>query len=125
MKCQIVRISHATTLVPRGIFRVKEDEEREIEEEEAPATKPDIDFYWKMENWLHLSPGILRQGRTVREEAEFTEDFDDEDQQNKIRQKLVDMDPYAPRLTPVSADTRTLTRQVPGQLLEGRGNWRE
>ena len=63
-----------------------------------------------MDNWIHYTPSILNQGRTVREEPEFTEDFDDEEEQNKIKKKLVDKDPYMPRLVSIIEDKRKITR---------------
>ena len=63
-----------------------------------------------MDNWVHYTPSILYQGRMVREEPEFTEDFDDEEEQNKIKKKLVDKDPYMPRLASIVEDKRKITR---------------
>ncbi|MFS8160197.1 MAG: hypothetical protein ACMG6E_08310 [Candidatus Roizmanbacteria bacterium] len=46
LRAQISRISHTTTLVPKGIYKLTEDNEREIEEnvpEEGPVLIPTTD----------------------------------------------------------------------------------
>lgn len=91
------------------MFKVKEDEEREIEEEEEPQKKP-LEFYWDMNNWVHSTPSILKQGRVVREEAEFVDEFDDEEKQEKVKAYLSNQDPYTKRLVSIVEDKCKLIR---------------
>ena len=104
-----MRISNSTTLIPIGLYKVKEDEEREIEDEETPI-KLSSKHCWKIDNWVHLTPNILKQGRIVREEPEFIVDFDNDDEQTKIKQKLIQNDPYMLRLAPIMLDKRNIKR---------------
>ena len=46
LRAQIARISHCTTIVPKGIYKLVEDNDREIEEyvpEEGPVILPNND----------------------------------------------------------------------------------
>ena len=104
-------------MIPRGLYKVKEDEDREIEEEETPAQLT-TDHCWKMSNWVHYTPSILLQGRVTREEPEFIDDFDDEDKQTEVKDKLIAKDPYEPRLSPITNDKRNLNRCQFDFLLE-------
>lgn len=36
LRAQIARISHSTTLLPKGLWKIDEESERQIVEEEAP-----------------------------------------------------------------------------------------
>lgn len=63
-------------------------------------------------------PSILNQGRVSREEPEFIEDFDDEEKQDKIKQLLLEKDPYVMRLKPIRDDKCSLIRSIFKSLLE-------
>ncbi len=63
LRAQIARISHSTTLVPKGLYKLVEDAEREIEEfqpEEGELQMPSTLEMAKPENWLHYVPNILK-----------------------------------------------------------------
>ena len=63
-----------------------------------------------MSNWVHLTPSILNQGRVVREEAEFVDEFDDEEKQEKVKAYLAKQDPYTNRLVSIAEDRCKLIR---------------
>lgn len=111
-------------MVPKGLYHVKEDEEREIEDEETPA-KLTLDHCWKIDNWVHYTTSVLKQGRVVREEPEFVEEFEDEEEQQRVKKTLAEKDLYMPRLAPIVADERYLKRSLTGSLLERRANWKQ
>lgn len=101
LKCQIVRIAHSTTLVPKGLYKVKEDDPRDVEdEEEGKAQLPAPNDIASLENWLHNTPAILKEGRLVHFEVEVPEDQDKE----VFMKKIVDKDPFEDRLKPLSKD---------------------
>lgn len=62
LRAQIARISHSTTLCPKGVWRFKEESVREIEEnapEEGDMVMPST---LEMNNegmWMHFKDGIL------------------------------------------------------------------
>ena len=77
LRAQISRISQSTTLVPRGLYRTVEDNDREIEDntpEDGPVKIPSTDHMAKAENWVHYSTNILKCNRLVLLEAELLND---------------------------------------------------
>lgn len=61
-----------------------------------------------MENWVHMTPSILKQGRVGREEPEFAEELEDETKQELIKKQLADKDPYVKRLSSIVEDKSRL-----------------
>ncbi len=63
LRAQIARITHSTTLIPKGLFKVVEDEDgkkgRELEAEEEPKN-PTTLTTGEMGVWLHSLPAILK-----------------------------------------------------------------
>jgi radial spoke head protein 4A len=82
LRAQIARISHSTTLVPSGLFKVgEEDAVREIEDNADDEGIIPVPSTLKMEsltNWCHHSPSILYEGRVVHTESEVPEDAPEE-----------------------------------------------
>jgi len=73
LRAQIARITHSTTLVPKNIYKINEENNREIEEnipDEGPVPIPSTVDMAKPENWLHFTPNILRAARLVHMEPE-------------------------------------------------------
>lgn len=103
-----MRISSACDLTPKGVYKVKLEEEQqetgfeEIEKEEE-LKREKLDFYLKIENWLHLNPEITENGRSTKEEFEFIEDIDEETKDN-IKKQLGKLVQPAHRLKPISTD---------------------
>lgn len=87
LRAQISRITHATRLVPRGIWKVTEAEEeggetREIEQIERGDDEPGPSFATHalkdMNCWQHLEPAILKCGKTIHQEPSEAEGLEEE-----------------------------------------------
>ncbi len=60
LRAQIARISQTISLVPKGLFKKAEDNEREIAEvPEEEKKMPTFEQLTHLENWCHLAPNIL------------------------------------------------------------------
>ena len=63
LRAQIARISFSTTLVPKGLYRFQEENDREIEDnlpEEGDLVKPSVKEMAWMDMWLHHTPSVLQ-----------------------------------------------------------------
>jgi len=55
-----VRISHATTIVPEGIWKKVKEDEREVDYNDDETWKfPEFEALKLKENWVHHTPSIL------------------------------------------------------------------
>lgn len=108
LRAQIARISHSTTLAPNGMWRLVEDEPREIEEntpEEGDLVAPTTQAMANPANWVHYSVGVLKNCRTTHldpVEPEEAEDWDEE----VAKKAIVDADPFDSRLKPIVNDEK-------------------
>jgi hypothetical protein len=75
LKAQIVRITHANVIVPKGLYKPN-DEDAKIVEFEEEFKLPEFAELAVLDNWVHLPPQILKLGRithwvdpTLSEEA--------------------------------------------------------
>lgn len=105
LRAQIARIAHSTSIVPKGLHKLVEDNEREIEdfvpEDGAELPNPTIQELSRSESWVHYTPNILFNGRVSHMEPEnLPDDADPEVEKKKIEAK----DPYEKRLKPISLD---------------------
>lgn len=106
LRCQIARISHATTLCPKNVFKLNEENPREVEEnvpeEDQPKPMPSTEELSKAQNWVHLKPGILGCNRTVHMESDPPEgsEIEPEDWKKQIEAK----DPFDARLSSIAQD---------------------
>jgi hypothetical protein len=105
LRAQIARIAHSTTIVPKGLHKVVEDNEREIEdfvpEDGTEALQQSVHTLSKVEAWVHYTPNILFNGRLSHMEPEnLPDDADPEVVKKQIEAK----DPYEKRLKPISLD---------------------
>ena len=58
LRAQIARMTHSTTLVPKGLYKLVEDNEREIEEfvpEEGELQMPSTSDMANPSNWVHYT----------------------------------------------------------------------
>lgn len=105
LRAQIARISHSTTLTPRGAWRFKEDSNREIEEnapEEGDMVMPTTLEMNNVGMWLHWKDGILQCCRTAHmEPTDLPEDVEPEEAMKQI----VAADPFDEKLKPITADS--------------------
>lgn len=113
LRAQIARISFSTTLIPKGLYKLQEQEEgesREIEEnvpeDEEQVYKPTTkDMGW-IDNWLHFTPSILKQGRLTHMEGKPLEG-EEEVEPEELMAREVKKDPWEPRLKPITQDSKT------------------
>ena len=81
LRAQIARITQATTLVPKGVYRLNEEDKSLIEEnlpEEGPVPVPSTKAMASPANWVHYSKSILKCNRTSHMEVEPVDDQDPE-----------------------------------------------
>ena len=109
LRAQIARISHSTTLCPKGLFRLTEDSPKEIEEnapEEGDIIKPTTNQMCVADMWCHHSVGILKNCRTGHLDPEIPdgEEIEPEELMKQIEAK----DPYEPRLKSICDDSNVL-----------------
>jgi radial spoke head protein 4A len=105
LRAQIARIIHSTTIVPKGLHKVVEDNDREIEdfvpEDGQELQIPSVQNLNKQEFWVHYTPNILNNGRVSHMDPEnVPDDVDPEVLKKQIEAK----DPYEKRLKHLSAD---------------------
>jgi hypothetical protein len=68
LRAQIARISMATNLVPKGVYRLTEEDKNVIEEnvpDDGPVVVPSTLAMGKSENWVHYTRSILKCGRST------------------------------------------------------------
>lgn len=113
LRAQLSRISHSTSLYPKGQYRKPEEDEtgRAVERndpEEGELVLPATSEMTKANMWVHAKPNILINGRTTHLDPEEPadlpegEEFDPEEAKRQIEAQ----DPYEPRLKPILEDER-------------------
>jgi len=64
LRAQIARIVHSTTIIPRRMWKITEDNDREIEEatndEGESVPYPSVLQLANASEWGHLNPNILQ-----------------------------------------------------------------
>lgn len=82
LRATLARISHATSIVPKGLFEIDEEtNEMKYSEEFA---MPSTDELKSMETWGNLHPIILKAGRTTHSEPEGMEEEAKEEYMNNL-----------------------------------------
>lgn len=106
LRSTIARISFSTTLVPKGVYRLVEDNPNDIEEnvpDEGPIPVPTTSEMCKAQNWVHYTRNILKCNRVTHLEPVLDDpDADIDEEKKKIEAK----DPYEPRLKTISLDAK-------------------
>lgn len=105
LRAQIARISHSITLCPKGLFRLQEDNPKDIEEntpEEGDIVMPSTQAMSSPDMWCHHSVGILKNCRTSHMDPEVPEGEDIEPEE--LMKRIEAKDPYEPRLKPITSD---------------------
>lgn len=105
LKCQIVRISFSTTIVPKGLFVVNADDKRVIEDPPEEEKKP-IEYVNQLNlaNWQHHTENILKEGRLThmmpdpmpegKEEADVKKELEEKDNfENRLKSLTLDTPP--------------------------------
>ena len=109
LRAQIARIYQSTTLVPKGLHRFQEENNREIEDnapEEGELVKPSVQLMTKMDMWVHYTPQILKQGRLTHMDGKPLPG-EEEVEPEVIQAREVKKDPHEPRLKPIVNDNKT------------------
>lgn len=108
LRAQIARISHSTTLTPKGLWRTTEDDPRALEEnapEEGEITLPTTMAMNNEAMWVHLKDGILGNCRTKHlEPTDPPEDADPEE----LMKQIIAADPFDAKLKPVASDNKVV-----------------
>jgi len=101
LKAQIVRITFSTSIIPRGLRKLNEEDEK-IEELdfEEDVKYPPFEELNNIENWVHFHQNILQAGRMNHLEPNVPEEEKDE-----IMGKLLETDPMVDRLRAITEDT--------------------
>lgn len=106
LRAQIARITHSTTIMPKGLHKLTEDNPKEIEaiefEDEAKAYVPTTETQSQMSNWVHAKKSILKSNRVSHMEPE-AEEFG-EMEPEEVQKVLDKRDPPEPRLKPITED---------------------
>lgn len=100
LRAQIARISCATVLIPKGLYRTNEDEPNELEAEEEPAA-PAPEELQSEESWVHFHPYILGAGRATHAEPESVPEGEDPEE---VKAKIQEEDPPVERLRAITED---------------------
>lgn len=107
LRAQIARISFSTSLCPVGLFRLQEENPRDIEEnapEEGEIVLPTTNQMSKPEMWVHNTTNILFNCKTVHAEPEPEEGVEEEE--GAAMKRLEASDPYEPRLKSIMSDNK-------------------
>lgn len=106
LRAQIARISHSTTLAPKGVFKFVEDSVRDIEPnvpEEGELEMPSTSAMKDPAMWVHENVSILQGcGRTTHMESEPPEGSEIEPE--VWMAQIVASDPFDPRLKSITDD---------------------
>ncbi|EGR33830.1 radial spoke head protein, putative [Ichthyophthirius multifiliis] len=118
LKAQIVRITHGCELCPKGLYKLQDENDKEIEFEEEAFKLQDYQELLTLENWVHLNPIILKQGRvSLYVDPSLPEDIKEE----KLEQlKNDDADTQVERLRDISQEKSPFAK---GEEEEGDPNW--
>jgi len=109
LRAQISRIAMSTTLAPKGVYRLNEDDKNVIEEntpEEGSVPVPSTQAMSKKDNWVHYTRSILKCGRLTSLAVEG-EEGDPEEEGGDAKPKTND-DPQEQLLKPVNNDCKAL-----------------
>ena len=111
LRAQIARIAHSTILVPKGSYKLNEEDERQVEEfvpEEDSKVEP-LPSTVQAANlgaWVHFNPSILNNCRTLHLDPpeEAPEGFEGEYDLEQAKKDIEAADPFEPRLKPITSD---------------------
>jgi hypothetical protein len=110
LRAQIARVTHSTTLLPKGIMKATEDSEtREIEAVEAEEGQNLIPSTTQMKDpfmWVHGKKSILNNCKTIHVQPTAPEGFEGEWDDEAEMKKVVSVDPYEPLLKSINDDSR-------------------
>lgn len=100
LKCQIVRVSFSTQIVPADIYTTNDEDASIIEIDPEAEWKGTEEMINSTENWVHLNPEILKVGRVKHEAPAGL----DEDGRDEYIAKMEEDDPVTERLRALTED---------------------
>jgi radial spoke head protein 4A len=101
LKAQLTRITYASSLAPGGVYKINEDNDREIASD-ADFAWPGREELYTAEKWVHQHPQILRSGRITH----YIPKNLDEEAANELKGNLEEKEPYIERLRVITEDAR-------------------
>ena len=119
LRAQIARITHGTVLIPKGIYKMSEDDVPVLEfEEEQPVLTSDE--MGKLESWAHLHPHILTSNRITHADPEkqLNEEGEEIDIE-ELKAKQLEEDPLVDRLRAIAEDEGKTYSGFPPAKAEG------
>ena len=113
LRAQIARIVHSTALVPKGSYKLNEENDRDIdevvpEEDSKVDPLPSTREAAKLSAWVHFNASILKNNRTAHDEPpeEAPEGFEGEWDPEKAMEEMKKADPFEPRLKGIDQDEK-------------------
>ena len=109
LRGQIARINASCTLAPKGLHRFVEESTRDIEDntpEDGAIKMPVPAALCSLDSWVHLTPSLLKQGKTKHSEPK-PGPGDEEVDPEELMKREVAKDPWEPRLKPIAKDNAT------------------
>ena len=106
LRAQIARITAHAVLVPKGVYKLNEENPREIEEnvpEEGEAVKPTSKQMASLDMWVHYNLGILKQGATKHADPKPLPGQEEMDPEELMKIEVA-KDPWDARLKPIDTD---------------------
>lgn len=100
LKAQILRITHANLIAPRGLYKVEEDPRAISFEEEFKM--PESAELATLDAWVHVPANILKMGRTTH----YVDPTLPEADRQQILDQLATDDREIERLTSIKDDKR-------------------
>ena len=88
LRAQIARISHATTLTPKGLYTTSAETQEIIPADDAPM--PTFEELSVIESWIHLLPNILLVGRISHYVDPKKEEAEKELEELKTKDPILD-----------------------------------
>jgi radial spoke head protein 4A len=126
LRAQIARIAHSTAIMPRRLWKLSEDNDRDIEEatteEGDPIPYPSVLQLANAGEWGHQNPSILQQAcRIVHVEPTAPENDDGDFDPEVALQQVQQSDPFEPRLKPIT-DDRPIYGKTPAWIVRLSGD---
>ena len=98
LRAQIARITHATTIIPKGLLEIDEETNKEKYTEDFAV--PGTEELKSLETWCFQHAGILKAGRVSHLEPEGMPD----DEKDEYMNKLAETDPPVDRFKALNED---------------------
>ena len=109
LRAQIARISSHAILIPKGLYKLNEENPREVEEnvpEEGELVKPTVQQMAQLDMWVHFNQSILRQGTTKHAEPKPGPGQEEMEPEELMKIEIA-KDPWDERLKPVVNDAKS------------------